>query len=241
MMKDIPDSFVAMAANIPGILYPAASAGSSTSPSPRPGVLLIHGGAGLDDHARGQALRYSKLGYDVLACDLFGPGVMGDRERVIATVTALRDNPDLLIERGGAALDALLGSPHADGRVAAVGFCFGGLAALTLARAGLPLRAAVSMHGSLATPRPAEPGSVRARVLVCHGARDPHVPMADVTAFAAEMTHADADWQLNVYGRAMHGFTHDHAVPGAIPGVEYDSETDELSFAAACEHLERSF
>lgn len=234
-----------MAANIPGILYPAASAGSSTSPSPspgpRPGVLLIHGGAGLDDHARGQALRYSKLGYDVLACDLFGPGVMGDRERVIATVTALRDDPDLLIERGGAALDALLGSPHADGRVAAVGFCFGGLAALALARAGLPLRAAVSMHGSLATPRRAEPGSVCARVLVCHGARDPHVPMADVTAFAAEMTHADADWQLNVYGRAMHGFTHDHAVPGAIPGVEYDRETDELSFAAAREHLERSF
>jgi len=230
-----------MTTNIPGIIYPAAPAGSSTSADSRPGVLLIHGGAGLDDHARGQALRYSKLGYDVLACDLFGPGVAGDRERIIATVTALRDDPDLLVERGAAALQVLLDSPHVDGRVAAVGFCFGGLAALTLARAGLPLRAAVSMHGSLATPRPAEPGAVRARILVCHGARDPHVPMADVTAFAAEMTRADADWQLNVYGRAMHGFTHDHAVPGAISGVEYDREADELSFAAAREHLERAF
>jgi dienelactone hydrolase len=228
-----------MSEKIPGILYPADFPASADSP--RPGLLLIHGGAGLDDHARGQALRYSKLGYVVLACDLFGPEVAGDRERIIATVTALRDDPDLLIQRGSAALDALLKSPQTDGRAATIGFCFGGLAALTLARAGLPLTAAVSMHGSLATPRPAEPGMVRTRILVCHGARDPHVPMSDVADFAAEMTRADADWQLNVYGRAMHGFTHDHAVPGAIPGVEYDRETDELSFAAARDHLRRAF
>lgn len=225
-----------MASNIPGILCPAVSV-----TGPRPGVLLIHGGAGLDDHARGQALRYSRLGYDVLACDLFGPGVAGDRDRAIAAATALRDDPDLLVERGRAALAALLGSAHADGRVAAVGFCFGGLAALTLARAGLPLRAAVSMHGRLATPRPAEPGSVRGRVLVCHGARDPYVSMSEVAAFADEMARAEADWQMVVYGRAMHGFTHEHAVPGAVPGVEYDREADELSFAAACDHLRRSF
>jgi dienelactone hydrolase len=225
-----------MTENMPGILYPAANADG-----PRPGLLLIHGGAGLDDHARGQAERYSRLGYTVLACDMFGPGVAGDRARIIETVTALRDDPDLLVARGRAALEALVRSSGTDGRAAAIGFCFGGLAALTLARAGLPLTAAVSMHGSLATPRPAEPGAVRARLLVCHGARDPHVLMSDVAAFAAEMTNAEADWQLNVYGRAMHGFTHDHAVPGAIPGVEYDRETDELSFAAAREQLERCF
>jgi dienelactone hydrolase len=225
--------------NIPGILYPADLPASADGP--RPGLLLIHGGAGFDDHARGQALRYSKLGYTVLACDLFGPEVAGDRERIIATVTALRHDPDLLVQRCSAALDVLLESAQTDGRAAAIGFCFGGLAALTLARAGLPLTAAVSMHGSLATPRPTAPGAVRARILVCHGARDPHVPMSDVAEFAAEMTRADADWQLNVYGRAMHGFTHDHAVPGAIPGVEYDRETDELSFAAARDHLQRAF
>jgi dienelactone hydrolase len=228
-----------MSESIPGILYPADSPASADGP--RPGLLLIHGGAGLDDHARGQARRYSELGYTVLACDLFGPEVAGDRERIIATVTALRDDPDLLVERAGAALDALLKFPRTDGRAAAIGFCFGGLAALTLARAGLPLTAAVSMHGSLATPRPADPGAVRARILVCHGARDPHVPMSDVAEFAAEMTRADADWQLNIYGRAMHGFTHNHAVPGAIPGVEYDRETDGLSFAAAHDHLQRAF
>ncbi len=94
----------------------------------------------------------------------------------------------------------------------------------------------VSIHGSLATSRPARAAAVTARILVCHGASDPHVPLADVTAFTEEMTRADADWQLVMYGRAVHGFTHRHAVPGApgaMPGVAYDRLADERSFAAA--------
>ena len=200
---------------------------------PQPGLLLVHGGAGLDDHAKGQARRYAELGYVVGACDMFGDGVAGNRERVIACLTELRDDPDLLVRRAQAGLTALAACPQADGRFAAVGFCFGGLTVLTLARAGAALTGVVSMHGSLATVRPAEPGAVRARVLACHGALDPHVPMADVANFAAEMDHAGADWQLIMYGGAVHGFTHEHAVPGAIPGVAYDEAADRRSFLAA--------
>ena len=217
---------------------------------PRPGILLIHGGAGLDAHARDQARRYAALGYAVLACDMFGPGVAGNRERVMACLLALRDDPALLVRRARAGLAALAGCPEAGGRMAAVGFCFGGMAALALARAGTDLAGAdlagpdlagaelagaVSIHGSLATSRPAEPGAVRARILVCHGAADPHVPLGDVTAFAEEMNRAGADWELVMYGRAMHGFTHQQAVPGApgaLPGVAYDKLADERSFAA---------
>jgi acetyl esterase/lipase len=78
------------------------------------------------------------------------------------------------------------------------------------------LDAAVSIHGTLAAHR--EAADVRARVLVCHGSADPHVPNADVVAFAEEMNRAGADWRLVMYGGAMHGFTHRHAVPGATPG-----------------------
>ena len=198
-----------------------------------PGLLLVHGGAGLDDHARGQAQRYAALGYVVLACDMFGEGVAGNRERVIACVTGLRDDPPSMVRRARAGLTALAGSPEADGRFAAVGFCFGGLTVLTLARSGADLAGVVSMHGSLATPSRAEPGAVKAKVLVCHGALDPHVPLADVTSFAEEMDRARADWQLIMYGGAMHGFTHEDARPGAIPGVAYDPLADRRSFAAA--------
>jgi dienelactone hydrolase len=208
---------------------------------PRPGVLLIHGGAGLDEHAREQARRYAAIGYTVLAGDMFGPGVAGNRERVMACLLALRDDPELLVRRARAGLTALAGCPEAAGRLAAVGFCFGGMAALALARAGADLAGAdlggvVSIHGSLATTRPAMPATVTARILVCHGASDPHVPPGDVTAFAEEMNRADADWELIMYGRAVHGFTHRQAVPGApgaIPGVAYDRLADERSFAAA--------
>ena len=209
---------------------------------PRPGILLIHGGAGLDAHAREQACRYSALGYAVLACDMFGDGIAGDRERVMACLLALRDDPGRLVRRGQAGLAALAGCPEAAGPAAAVGFCFGGMAALALARAGTnlagpglagpALAAVVSIHGSLATSAPARPGAVTARILACHGAADPHVPPADVAAFAAEMNDAGADWQLVMYGRAQHGFTHRHAVPGAMPGVAYDRLADERSFAA---------
>jgi dienelactone hydrolase len=209
---------------------------------PRPGILLIHGGAGLDAHAREQACRYAALGYGMLACDMFGDGIAGDRERVMACLLALRDDPGRLVRRGQAGLTALADCPEAAGPAAAVGFCFGGMAALALARAGTNLTgpglagpglaAVVSIHGSLVTSAPAQPGAVTARILACHGAADPHVPPADVAAFAAEMNHAGADWQLVMYGRAQHGFTHQHAVPGAMPGVAYDRLADERSFAA---------
>jgi dienelactone hydrolase len=202
------------------------------APGPGPGILLIHGGAGLDEHARGQARRYAALGYPVFACDMLGDGVAGDRERVVAALTALRDDPALMDRRARAGLDILSRAPGAGGPVAAVGFCFGGLVALTLARAGAPVAGAVSVHGSLAAVRRAEPGSVRARVLACHGALDPHVPWTDVTAFAAEMNAAGADWQLNVYGGALHGFTHARAARAAgVPGVAYHPAADRRSFA----------
>ena len=202
-----------------------------------PGLLLVHGGAGLDDHAKGQAQRYAAQGYVVLACDMFGEGVAGNRERVIACLTGLRDDPPSLVRRAQAGLASLASCPEVDGRLAAVGFCFGGLTVLTLARSGAALAGVVSMHGSLATPSPAEPGAVKAKVLACHGALDPHVPLADVTSFAEEMNHAQADWQLIMYGGAMHGFTHEHALPGAIPGVAYDPLADHRSFDAAMTFL----
>jgi len=164
---------------------------------------------------------------------MFGDGVAGNRERVMACLMGLRDDPRRLSQRAQAGLTALAACPEADGRFAAVGFCFGGLAVLTLARSGAGLLGVVSIHGSLATAKPAEPGMVMAKVLACHGALDPHVPLADVTRFAEEMDHARADWQLIMYGGAVHGFTHEHAVPGAVPGVAYDALADQRSFLAA--------
>jgi dienelactone hydrolase len=204
---------------------------------PRPGLLLVHGGAGRDQHAIEQAERFARLGLTVFALDMYGDGVAGDRDRVMETLGALRADRDLLVARASAGLAILSGSAEASRPVAVVGYCFGGMVALEVARAGVEIDGVISIHGSLATTHAAQPGSVRARVLALHGVLDPHVPMTQVHAFSDEMTAAGVDWQVNLYGGAMHGFTHRHAIAGAMPGVEYHATTDRRSFAAASEFL----
>ena len=197
----------------------------------RPGILVLHGGAGLDDHARGRARRFAEAGFVVFACDMYGEGVTGDRERTMRQIGELRNNPAALIRRVESAIDILSSRPDVDGRIAAVGYCFGGMIVLEYARRGSRLSGAVSVHGTLATTSPAGPSSIGARILVCHGALDPHVPMSQVTAFADEMKAAGADYQLIVYGSAMHGFTHETAT-GQQPGVQYHAKTDARSSVA---------
>jgi dienelactone hydrolase len=142
----------------------------------------------------------------------------------------LRKNPAKLRQRVCSGLDVLRSHPLADDRIAAVGYCFGGTTALELARSGADVTGVVSVHGSLDTLQPSEPGTVKAKILVCHGGLDPHVPMSQVSAFIEEMKAVSADFQLIVYGGAMHGFTHD--LGPSMPGVAYDAATDVRSTAA---------
>jgi dienelactone hydrolase len=114
------------------------------------------------------------------------------------------------------------------------------MVALELARCGVPLAAVVSVHGSLATKQPASRGDITAPILVCHGAADPHVPLADVTAFTNEMNAAAADWQLVLYGGALHGFTH-RLSTGSPPGVAYDETADRRSLVLIDMFLREAF
>jgi dienelactone hydrolase len=197
----------------------------------RPGVLVVHGGAGLDDHARGRARRFAESGLAVFACDMYGEGVTGNRERIMRQIGDFRSNRRALVRRVQSAIEILSSQPQVDGRIAAVGYCLGGMIVLEYARGGATLGGVVSVHGSLETTSAAEPSSIRARILVCHGALDPHVPMSQVTAFAEEMKNAGADYQVIVYGSAMHGFTHETAT-GQQPGVRYHAQTDARSSVA---------
>ena len=197
----------------------------------RPGVLVVHGGAGLDDHAKNRARRFAELGYVAFACDMYGEGVAGNRERIMACINELRAEPDRIPRRATAGLDALKSHPLTSHHVAAVGYCFGGMTVLELARSGAPIAGIVSVHGSLDTKRPATPpDAIKAKLLILHGALDPHVPLTQVTAFADEMKTANADWQLIIYGNAQHGFTHEDK--WNVPGVAYHAPSDARSWRA---------
>jgi dienelactone hydrolase len=206
----------------------------------RPGILVVHGGAGVDEHARGRARRFAESGFVVFACDMYGEGVTGNRERTIQQIGDLRHNRTAIVRRVQPAIEILSSRPEVDGRIAAVGYCFGGMIVLEYARSAATIAGVVSVHGSLETASPAEPSSIRARMLVCHGALDPHVPMSQVTAFAEEMKSAGADYQVIVYGAAMHGFTHETAT-GQQPGVRYHAQSDARSSVAIREFFRELF
>jgi dienelactone hydrolase len=205
----------------------------------RPGILVVHGGAGLDDHARNRARRFAEAGFVAFACDMYGEGVVG-RDAIVRHAMELRNNRDLLRRRAIRGIVFLTKHPDVDGRIAAVGYCLGGMVALELARGGAAVAGTVSVHGSLDTPHPAAPATVQGKILVCHGALDPHVPMTQVTTFAEEMKHAGVDYQLIIYGTAMHGFTHETAT-GQQPGVLYDELADRRSLVAIDDFLREVF
>jgi dienelactone hydrolase len=209
----------------------------------RPGVLVMPEAFGLGVHAKERAERLAALGYVALAGDPYGNGIeTQDLQEAIKLATALREDPAKFRQRARVALDKLASLPQVDAsRLAAIGYCMGGTFALELARGGAPLRGVVSFHGGLETQRPAVAGQVKAKILVCHGADDPFVPMAQVNAFAEEMTKAKADWQVISYGGTVHSFTNPTADSVGTPGLAYNKLSDERSWKAMVSFFEEIF
>lgn len=200
--------------------------------SKRPGVLVVHEWWGLNDFARERALKLAGLGYVALAADMYGGGAT-TRDRVEAgrLAGALLGNPDLLRARAQAALKVLAADPRVDPkRLAAIGFCFGGATVLELAYSGAALAGVVSFHGGLPRPRPDDLTRIKAAVLVLHGADDPHVPPADLAAFEQAMRQAGADWQMVLFGGAVHSFTNPAAGDHKASGAAYDPRAARRSW-----------
>lgn len=164
---------------------------------------------------------------------MHGGGRVLDGAEMRAALDRFRADPELIRGRARAGLAALAAaSGVSPARTAAIGYCFGGFAVLELARSGVALGAVASFHGLLTTQRPAAPGGIAARVAVYTGALDPLVPPADVAGFQAEMMAAGADWQMSVYGRALHSFTNVDVDALSDPRMAYDAEAHERSWAA---------
>jgi dienelactone hydrolase len=207
----------------------------------RPGVLIAHAWAGRDAFVVEKARTLAGLGYAAFALDNYGKGVLGsgteENSRLMGRFMADRA---LLRDRLLAALAALRAQPGVDpGRVAIIGYCFGGLCALDLARSGADIRGAVSLHGLL-MPSGLEPRPIKAKVLSLHGYADPMVPPQAVVDFGKEMTDAGVDWQLHAYGGVLHGFT----VPDANDlglGVLYDARAERRSWRALLDFLGEIF
>ena len=198
---------------------------------PLPVVLVTHAWDGLVQEVRDKAEKLASAGYIAFAIDVYGNGTtlrnMTELDPIIGPLMADRS---LLLKRMQAAVDAAKTIPGADvNRIAAIGYCFGGLCVLDLARGGGDdVKAAVLFHGSL-LPNGLEPNPIKAKILALHGNDDPLVPPEQVIAFYQEMKQANADWQLVAYGNTVHAFTRPEANDREM-GAVYSEVADRRSW-----------
>jgi dienelactone hydrolase len=199
----------------------------------RPGVLVIHEWTGLNDYAKMRCRKLAELGYVAFAVDMYGKGIRPQTAEEAGKQAGIyRSDRPLMRQRANAGLNVLLNNELCDrSRVAAIGYCFGGGTALELARSGADIAGVVSFHGNLDTPDPADAKNILCKILVCHGADDPHVPFDQVKAFFDEMKAANVDFQFIAYSGAVHSFTNPASGDDPSKGVAYNATADRRSWA----------
>jgi dienelactone hydrolase len=208
----------------------------------RDGVIIFHEWAGPRDYELSRADQIAGLGYATFVADMYGKGVRPEGpEACRAEVMKYYGDRDLTRRRAGAALQAFKKQrPVFQQEFVAIGYCFGGMCALELARNGAKLAGVVSFHGSPDTPAP-DGSNVKCPLRVYHGADDPHVTAAQVKAFEDEMTAAGVDFTVVAYPGAVHRFSNPDAGDNVASGVAYNKEADEKSWAAFTEFLRTVF
>ncbi|MDJ0813239.1 MAG: dienelactone hydrolase family protein [Woeseiaceae bacterium] len=210
--------------------------------APRPGVLVAHTIAGRSAHEEGRAKRLAEMGYVGFAMDVYGKGTQTtDLDRNRAMMDALRADREELQERLLAGLACLQEQPEVDAaKTAAIGFCFGGLSVLDIARTGADVAGVVSLHGIFDPPGNTAGNRITAKVLALHGWEDPLATPEQVVALADEMTAMRADWQVHAYGNTTHAFTNP-AADDWDGGKQYDADADRRSWVATRNFLAELF
>lgn len=208
----------------------------------RPAVLIAHAWAGREPFEDQKAEALAKLGYVGFALDNYGGGQIGTSvEENTALMTPFLEDRAMLRQRLNAGLNAAKQLAVVDSsKIAAMGFCFGGLCVLDMARAGVDLKGVVSFHGLLNAPENIPNGTIKAKVMVLHGHDDPMVSPEAVLTFEKEMTEAKVDWQLHAYGGTMHSFTSPAANDPGF-GTVYNKAADQRSWHSMKNFFEEIF
>jgi dienelactone hydrolase len=200
----------------------------------KPGILVVHDWMGVTAETKRRVDMLAGLGYVAMAADIYGKGVRPvDMKAAAGESGKWKSNRVALRKRVRAGLDKLAANPHVDAtKLVGLGYCFGGTAALELARSGAPTIATVTFHGGLDSPTPTDAKSIKGKVLALTGGDDPHVPPEQVAAFEKEMRDGGVDWQLVSYGGAVHSFTIANAGTDNSKGAAYNAHADKRSWEA---------
>lgn len=202
--------------------------------SKRPGVIIVHEWWGHNDYVRKRAEMLANLGYTAIAIDMYGDGKQashpGDAGKFAQSVMS---NLPVAKARFKAAVDLLKKHESVDvDKIAAIGYCFGGSVALTMANSGEDLDAVAAFHSGVQLP--VMPNKdLKARVLVCNGADDPFVSEESVKAFTSALDSLGKKYEYVAYPGAKHSFTSKEADANGekfnLP-LAYNAEADQKSW-----------
>lgn len=209
-----------------GLVYPHPN-----STAERPTMLLYHAFEGMNDVMADNARRCVEMGMNAVTLDMYGDGaIMETLDACLENCMGLINDRATLHKRLLASINAAkeqIGPTQAP--FFAMGFCFGGLCVLDIARLGADIKGVISAHGILAPPPNVTPQHINTKVLACHGYDDPQVPPEQITAFMQEMNDAKADWTFVTFGHTKHAFTDPHAdkIGGPEMGREFNAQSTE--------------
>lgn len=210
----------------------------------RPGILVVHEWWGLNDYSRNRARQLAELGYIAMAVDMYGnEKTAEDPAGAQELATPFYKDPSLAKTRLDPAIELLKTFSQTDAsKIGAIGYCFGGFVALNAAKLGADLKGVVSFHGGLSGAKPVK-GSMKAKVLVCHGADDPF-ENPNVENFKKEMDEAGVDYNFVVYPGATHAFSNPNATEKGekynMP-IRYNEAADKASWDEMKAFFEKIF
>jgi len=199
----------------------------------QPGVLVVHEWWGLNDYAKSRAEALAREGYVAFALDMYGDDkVTSHGNEAGEWMKQITSNIDAWRTRAQLGLDVLKAQDNVDGgKVAAIGYCFGGATVMQMAYAGADVNAVVSFHGSL-PPAPEAVTSIKPQVLIAHGRDDAFIPADRIDAFQKGLDRAGADWEMMIFSGARHGFTNPDAGAYGMDNLQYNEAADKRSWSA---------
>ena len=200
----------------------------------RPAVIVVHDWKGISEFTTSRCDSLAKLGYVAFAADIYGKDSRPANTKEAGTVASIYKNDrQLTRKRINLGLDEVNKIDKVfEGKIAVIGYCFGGMVALELARSGADIKGAVSFHGNLDTPNLEDAKNIKSKILVLNGADDPFVPAAQIKVFEEEMNNARVDWQFINYSGAVHSFTNPGSGDDNSKGAAYNEKADKRSWKA---------
>lgn len=209
----------------------------------RPAVIIFHEWTGINDYIKTRTEQLAGLGYIAFAGDMYGKGIRPSNSKEADIVSAkYKNNIPLTRSKAIKAYEYIFNHELTDNRkIAAIGYCFGGMVALELVRAGEELLGVASFHGNVKTPDPKDAENIKSSILILHGAIDPYISDEEIEVFKKSMEAAKKDYQIIYYSEAVHAFTNPSSGDDPTKGAAYNLKADQRSFKALLNFFQEIF